>query len=36
MMVRPEMLENCELDELKKRFAELMREADRAKEQDDG
>lgn len=36
MRVRPDMLENCELDELKKRFAELMREADRAKEQDDG
>jgi len=34
--VRPDLLENCKEEEVKKRFAELMKEADRAKEQDNG
>jgi len=34
--VRPEMLENCNEEEAGKRFALLMKEADRAKEQDNG
>jgi len=38
MKMRPEMLENsnCSQEELKIRFAEIMTEADRAKEQDNG
>lgn len=34
--VRPDLLENFNEEEVKKRFAELMKEADRAKEQDNG
>lgn len=34
--VRPELLENLNVETMRKRFAETMREADRAKEQDDG
>lgn len=34
--VRPDLLDNCNEEEIKKRFAEIMKEADRAKEQDNG
>ena len=34
--VRPDLLENCDVETIRKRFAETMREADRAKEQDNG
>lgn len=34
--VRPDLLENINEEEARKRFVELMREADRAKEQDNG
>jgi len=34
--VRPDLLKNIDEDELKKRFAETMQDADRAKEQDNG
>ncbi len=34
--VRPDLLDNCNEEEIKKRFVEIMKEADRAKEQDNG